>query len=104
MSHPSLAAIDHGYPLGRPDDRDRYGMTPEQAHAYHMMIEYRDVHGELPSMRTLVEMRGHTSAGPMHRIFQCLVERGWIKNVGHSYELVDPVIRFPTIPDPVVNQ
>lgn len=91
----AMARIDDcipAYPLGRPTDRERYSMTPPLARLYRRLAEHRAVHGELPSMSAL------GSTAPIFYMFQRLMERGWLKKIGHRYDLVEPVMRFPKVP------
>lgn len=85
------------YPLGRPvDGRERYGMTPEQAHIYRWLVLNRPHDG---SFRLNFAQLGEVMLCKRWNVFKrvmALVDRGWLKpcKAHGTYEFVQPVMLF----------
>lgn len=85
------------HPLGIPvDGRERYGMTPEQAHVYRWLVKHRPHNG--PFRVNFAEI-GRVMVCSRWNVFsrvEALVERGWIKprDAHGTYEFVQPVKLF----------
>lgn len=83
------------YPLGKPADRDRFGMTQEQAYVYNWLVKNR------PHDRAFaVNFRqiAIVMASPVHNIHArviALCERGWLQREDAGYRFVHPIMKFP---------
>lgn len=83
------------YPLGRPADRDRYGMTPEQACLYRWLVQHKP-HDKpftigFRAIAPLFLLKGHSK---LHDRVAGLVERGWLERDDAGYRFVHPVMQF----------
>lgn len=93
MNAPALKTAD-AYPLGKPEDRDRYGMTQEQAYVYNWLVKHR------PHNRPFaISFRELSNAmicgiGNAHDRVAALVERGWLERDDAGYKFVHPVMQF----------
>lgn len=97
MTALALERTKPAFPLGQPlDGRPRYGMTPEQARVYRLLVEV--MQHDLPFAPNFRELAKELeiSHGKAHDHFQALVERGWLKHTaGYGlYEFVLPVMHF----------
>lgn len=87
-------ATQSAYPLGKPSDRDRYGMTPEQAHVYKWLVKHRSHDRAFAiQFRALAQLMASTS-GNIHQRVGALCERGWLKRADAGYCFVKPVMTF----------
>jgi DNA-binding MarR family transcriptional regulator len=83
-----------GYPLGKPADRDRYGMTPEQAHVYNWLVQHRPHDRPFAvSFHQLAKLM-LTGKGNIHARVTALVERGWLARDDAGYKFVEPIMKF----------
>lgn len=82
------------YPLGRPADRDRYGMTPEQAHIYKWLVKYRPHDRTFAISFHQIAKAMITGKGNVHARVSALVERGWLERDDAGYKFVQPIMQF----------
>lgn len=82
------------YPLGRPSDRDRYGMTPEQAHVYRWLVKNRPHDRPFAISFREVALAMAAPLGSIHQRVAALVERGWLERDDAGYRFVHPVMQF----------
>lgn len=82
------------YPLGRPADRDRYGMTPEQAHVYRWLVKKRPHDRAFSISFREVALAMASPVGNIHARVSALVERGWLERDDAGYRFVQPVMQF----------
>lgn len=88
------------YPLGKPADRHRYGMTPEQAKVYRWLVQNRPHHVPFSLNFRDVAWSIEGNLDTVHDNVIALVERGWIEpadSVGlrtMTYRFVPPVMTF----------
>jgi hypothetical protein len=82
------------YPLGKPSDRDRYGMTPDQACLYRWLVKYRPHDRPFSiSFRATAPLFCTTHTAVFHMV-QNLIERGWLERDDAGYRFVQPVMWF----------
>jgi len=82
------------YPLGKPADRDRYGMTPEQAHVYRWLVKHRPHDRAFAIAFREVALTMAAPLGNIHQRVAALVERGWLKRDDAGYRFVQPIMQF----------
>ncbi len=94
----AITATVPAYPLGRPVDRLRYGMTPQQARLYRWLVANRP-HGE--AFRVEFREAGaalRMSPVTVHFCIMELIDRGWMRQLPSKswckYAFVAPVMRF----------
>lgn len=87
-------ATQPAFPLGKPADRHRYGMTPEQAFVYNWLVRNK------PHTRPFAVNFRHVARvmlsgeGNIHQRVAALVERGWLERDDAGYRFVEPVMWF----------
>jgi DNA-binding MarR family transcriptional regulator len=82
------------YPLGKPADRDRYGMTAEQAFVYNWLVRNRPHTRPFAiSFRHVGQLMASTQ-GNIHTRVTALVERGWLERDDAGYKFVQPIMWF----------
>jgi DNA-binding MarR family transcriptional regulator len=87
-------ATQPAFPLGKPADRDRYGMTVEQGYVYRWLVANRPHDRAFAiQFRDLAQMMASTS-GNVHQRVAALVERGWLEREDAGYRFVHPVMKF----------
>lgn len=82
------------YPLGRPADRDRYGMTREQAYVYAWLVKHRPHNRAFAISFREVALVMSAPLGNIHQRVAALVERGWLERDDAGYRFVHPVMQF----------
>jgi DNA-binding MarR family transcriptional regulator len=98
MSAVRQEATVPAFPLGRPvDGRERYGMTPEQAHVYRYLVKNRPHKGCFDiKYRDVAVVMVCRHSNVFQRI-DGLVERGWLEKVGSRFMFVPPVKVFRAV-------
>ena len=82
------------YPLGKPSDRDRYGMTQEQAYVYNWLVAHRPHDRPFAiNFRHLAHLMASTH-GNIHARCDALCQRGWLQRDDAGYRFVQPVMTF----------
>ena len=56
----------------------KMGLTPKQAHLKNLIKIFIDENGHSPSYREMMELSKLTSTSAVHRLLQCLEQRGHI--------------------------
>jgi hypothetical protein len=75
------------YPLGKPSDRDRYGMTADQACLYRWLVKYRPHDRPFSiSFRATAPLFCTTHTAVFHMV-QNLIERGWLERDDAGYQV-----------------
>jgi hypothetical protein len=95
MSAVRQEATVPAFPLGRPvDGRERFGMTPEQAHVYRWLVENRPHDRPFSINYRAVGLSMAAGISNIHMRVWALCERGWLERVGLHYRFVHPVKVF----------
>lgn len=83
------------YPLGKPVDRDRYGMTPEQAILYRWLVKNKPHDKPFTiNTRAIAPLFLVASHSQFHDRVVALVERGWLERDDAGYSFVQPIMKF----------
>lgn len=83
------------FPLGKPvDGRERFSMTPEQAHVYRWLVKNRPHNRSFAISFRAVALAMTAPLGNVHQRVAALVERGWLERVDAGYRFVHPVMQF----------
>lgn len=87
------------FPLGQPvDGRERYGMTPEQAHVYRWLVQYKPHNQPFPVNTRALGQAMATTHSSIHDRLKALVDRGWLQGQGSFYRFVEPIMAFKAPP------
>lgn len=83
------------FPLGRPVDRDRYGMTREQSILYRWLVENKP-HDKAFSLnaRAIAKLFVTTNHSHIFERTLALIERGWLEKEGPKFRFVEPIKHF----------
>lgn len=83
------------YPLGRPADRDRYGMTPEQAILYRWLVKHKPHNKPFTiNTRAIAPLFLVASHSQFHVRVMALVDRGWLEREDAGYRFVEPIMIY----------
>jgi hypothetical protein len=82
------------YPLGKPADRDRYGMTQEQAYVYNWLVKNRPHDRPFAISFRQVALAMASPVNNIHARVIALCERGWLQREDAGYRFVHPIMTY----------